>query len=119
MADDDTKSRGEAEKRPLVDGYGQTEFNVWKQHPISKLYFKYMNDRASDAQESAVDAWLAGRDSKAFTDEARGVVNISRQAAAPSFEDIFHFYEERSQITQSRKEADNEQDFGSIGDKTE
>ena len=100
-----------ADKKPTIaDGIGETEFNTWKHHPVTRAYFKYLMDQRADIKAAAVEAWEGGKLSLAIADEMRGVANTYKRNAEPDFAEIVKFYAEIDQMKKQENEHDEQAD---------
>ncbi len=99
------------EKKPtLPSGIGESEFNSWKQHPVTRAYLKYLSDKREDTRLAALDGWEGGKLSLALADEMRGVVNTLKLDSEPNFGEIVRFYDEIDKMKQEKQ--DDEQADG-------
>lgn len=105
MAEDEKSAR-----KKIPGDIGETEFNAWKHHPVTKAYFKYLLDQRADIRDAAVDAWEGGKLNLAIADEMRGAANTHKRNAEPKFDEIIEFYAEIDQIKKQEMEANGQPD---------
>lgn len=100
----------EDQKPTIAGGIGETEFNTWKHHPVSKAYFQYLMDQRGDIKAAAVEAWEGGKLSLAIADEMRGCANTYKRNAEPDFAEIVNFYAEIDKMKKQETEPDEQAD---------
>ena len=88
----------------IAGGIGETEFNTWKHHPVTRAYLKFLADKREDTRLAALDGWEGGKLSLALADEMRGVANTLKRNAEPDFEEIVKFYAEIEQTKQEMQD---------------
>ena len=99
------------EKKPtLPNGIGESEFNSWKHHPVTRAYLKFLMDQRADVRDAAVLSWESGKISLAIADEMRGVANTLKRNAEPDFEEIVKFYAEIEQTKKQEPQDDAQPD---------
>lgn len=107
------------DKKPaptIPGGIGETEFNSWKHHPVTKVYFQYLIDQRADIKDAAVASWESGKISLAIADEMRGAANTLKRAAEPDFAEVVKFYDEINQMKKQEMQADErDRDQGAEG----
>jgi hypothetical protein len=80
--------------RYTLDGIGETEFNQWKHHPASKVFFRFLRHYAQrlralqvehlEHSESALEPKQQG--------EFKGRINTLTEVASIEFADLMKFY---------------------------
>ncbi len=94
-----------SEKKPILPGgIGEIEFNAWKNHPVTRIYLKYLLDMRDDIKGAAILAWESGKLSLAVADEMRGAANYLKRVAEPEFDEVIRFYDEIDKMNQEKKD---------------
>jgi hypothetical protein len=72
------------------------QFGIWKSHPATRFFLKYVRDFRESGESTAMSLWLDG--SKEFKDMAeflRGQITTMREIEDLSFDAIDNFYKEK------------------------
>mgnify|MGYP001563708204 CR=1 FL=1 len=105
------------EKKPtLPNGIGESEFNSWKHHPVTRAYLKFLADKREDTRMAALDGWEGGKLNNALSDEMRGVANTLKLASEPDFGEIVQFYDEINQMKKEEMQANEPTDGKQIAE---
>ncbi len=75
-------------------GISTDEFNLWRHHPVSKIFLKYAADFASILEREALDRWRSGTLKLVDEQEMRGRVLTLREIVELQFEAIDQFYQQ-------------------------
>lgn len=65
------------------------QFNLWRHHPVSRVFLQWMRDWADEAEKRSTADWLAGR---GVSEEARGRILAWREASGAHVEQVRQFY---------------------------
>ena len=76
-----------------MNGITDADFNVWKHHPVSKVYLKYLEDYASLLGREFLDRWIAGAITADSEKELRGRILTLADLVELKFESIEKFYQ--------------------------
>lgn len=88
----------------MIDGLTEGDFQVWKHHPVSKLYLKYLDDYAMLLGRELLDRWLAGHITLETEKELRGRILTLTDLVELQFTSIEKFYqtEEKNEGTSTQ-----------------
>jgi hypothetical protein len=78
----------------LLDGITDSDFNVWKHHPVSKLYLKYLGDYRAMLLRELLARWEAGTLILDTEKEIRGRTMTLADLVDLQFASIEKFYSE-------------------------
>lgn len=84
-----------AEENPL--GISSDEYNLWRHHPVSKIFLKYVEDFASILEREALERWRSGSLKLVDEQEMRGRVLTLREIVDLPFEAINQFYQKEEE----------------------
>lgn len=76
-----------------LDGITKDDFQIWKHHPVSKLYLKYLEDYAALLGREFLDRWLAGHITTDTEKELRGRILTLTDLVELQFDSIKKFYQ--------------------------
>lgn len=76
-----------------LDGITESDFQVWKHHPVSKLYLRYLNDYRSALLKELVERWEAGHLTLETEKEIRGRTLTLADLTELQFASIEKFYQ--------------------------
>lgn len=77
---------------PNVKGITKADYQTWKHHPVSELFFGFLVDKRAFFERSALDRWIAGNLSLVEDQTIRGQIVEMVEAEQLAFEDIHSFY---------------------------
>lgn len=77
--------------RPI--GISESDYQLWRHHPVSKVFLQYIQDYRDTLKREAVDRWESGALKLVDEQEMRGRVLVCSEMADLSFESIRSFYE--------------------------
>lgn len=70
----------------------EDQFGAWRNHPMSRFMFQYLNERADEMEQLALAQWRSGKLTLVTEQEMRGRVSEMRDIAAIDFKAIAGFY---------------------------
>lgn len=73
----------------------ESDFQIWKHHPVSKIFLRYLADKRAYLERAALDAWIAGSLSLQMDQTIRGQIIELFELEHISFEAIEAFYQEQ------------------------
>ena len=65
------------------------QFNLWRHHPVSRVFLQWIQDWADRAGDKALALWLEG---SPLPDEIRGRILACREVSGAHVEQIRQFY---------------------------
>jgi hypothetical protein len=68
------------------------DYNLWRHHPVSKIFLKYLSDYADALEREGLERWRAGTIRLVDEQEMRGRVLTIREMSELQFEAISVFY---------------------------
>lgn len=72
------------------------EFQEWKHHPVSKVFFEYLREKQKFVKESALEQWVNGSEAFASCNQTvRGQIIELNEVIELPFEAIEEFYKEK------------------------
>jgi hypothetical protein len=77
-----------------LDGITEADFQVWKHHPVSKLYLKYLGDYRAMLLRELLMRWEAGAITLDTEKEIRGRTMTLADLVELQFASIQKFYTE-------------------------
>lgn len=82
-----------------IAGISDSDFNVWKHHPVSRVYLRYLADYRAMLLRELIGQWEAGVLILDTEKEIRGRVMTLADLVELRFESIQKFYEEENEAT--------------------
>lgn len=79
-----------------LEGLTEADFQVWKHHPVSKLYLKYLGDYRAMLIRELLGRWEGGTLTLDTEKEIRGRTVTLAELAELQFASIQKFYEEEN-----------------------
>jgi hypothetical protein len=76
-----------------IDGISEADFQVWKHHPVSKLYLKYLGDYRAALLRELLERWEAGSLVLDTEKEIRGRTMTLADLVELKFASIQTFYQ--------------------------
>lgn len=73
--------------------FSESDFQLWRHHPVSRVVIQYLNDYAVSLEREALERWRSGALRLIDEQEMRGRVLTCLEMADLSFESIRGFYE--------------------------
>lgn len=91
-------------------GITTDEFNLWRHHPVSKIFFQYLSDWGVQLGKATLDDWISGALVLSEEQQRRGRLIAIAEIEALTQESIRHFYfgDERSE---EEKESDKRDSY--------
>lgn len=77
-----------------LEGLTEADFNVWKHHPVSKLYLRYLGDYRAMLIRELLERWEAGTLQLDTEKEIRGRTMTLADLTELQFASIQKFYSE-------------------------
>lgn len=77
-----------------LDGLTEGDFQVWKHHPVSKIYLQYLGDYRAMLLKELLGRWEAGALTLETEKEIRGRVMTLADLVELQFASIQKFYQE-------------------------
>lgn len=71
----------------------ETDYQLWKRHPISKILFQFLEDQGANLTEVAMDNWLNGTMQLALDQELRHKIQFCKELIDLRVDDIKGFYQ--------------------------
>lgn len=68
------------------------EFNLWKHHPVTKVFMQYLRDYAEVVKNAAVEDWMGGRMQLSTEQEMRTRLLMISEITEIELESIERFY---------------------------
>jgi hypothetical protein len=78
----------------MIEGITEADFQVWKHHPVSKVYLQYLADYRSMLLRELLERWEAGALTLETEKEIRGRTLTLADLVELRFASIQKFYEE-------------------------
>jgi chaperonin GroES len=101
-------------------GVRLSDFNHWKHHPVTRLFRRYLEDKADDMVAAMMLMWLGGGVELAVEQEARSTVNVfksmatllgpDKRQAEPALAQIAAFYAAVDTINEAQARDDDSED---------
>lgn len=76
-----------------ISGLSEADFQVWKHHPVSKLYLKYLADYRSMLLKELIERWEAGALTLETEKEIRGRTMTLADLVELQFASVKKFYQ--------------------------
>lgn len=76
-----------------LDGLTDADFNVWKHHPVSKVYLRYLTDYRTMLLRNVLERWEAGALTLETEKEIRGRTLTLAELVELNFASIEKFYQ--------------------------
>lgn len=90
-----------------IEGLTKDDFQVWKHHPVSKLYLKYLGDYRAMLLRELLERWEAGALTLDTEKEIRGRTLTLADLVDLQFASIEKFYsEEENEGTTSQVQSE-------------
>lgn len=70
----------------------KADFQLWRHHPVSKVFLKYLADKRAFVERAAIDQWVAGSLSLVADQTIRGQIIELYEIENLPFEAIDNFY---------------------------
>ena len=83
-------------------GIGESDFASWKHHPVSKVFLKFLADKRSFLERTALGEWIAGNLSLQMDQTIRGQIIELFEIENASFEQMKAFYEEQQEENETQ-----------------
>lgn len=80
-----------------LDGLTDADFNVWKHHPVSKVYLKYLDDYRTMLLRDVLERWEAGSLTLDTEKEIRGRTVTLAELVELQFASIQTFYQKNEE----------------------
>lgn len=77
----------------ILDGLTDSDFNVWKHHPVSKIYLQYLGDYRAMLLRDLLARWEAGAITLDIEKEIRGRAMTLAELGELQFASIQKFYQ--------------------------
>lgn len=77
----------------MTDGLTESDFQVWKHHPVSKVYLKYLADYRTMLLRDLLERWEAGALTLETEKEIRGRTLTLAELVDLQFASIKKFYQ--------------------------
>jgi hypothetical protein len=114
------KPQAEEPRELELRGVRLSDFNHWKHHPVTKLFRRYLEDKADDMVAAMMLMWLGGGVELAVEQEARSTVNVfksmatllgpDKRQAEPALAQIAAFYAAVDTINEAQARDDDSED---------
>ena len=75
----------------ILPGLTAEQVNLWRHHPVSRVWLQWVNDYADALEKRVTAEWLSGKPLESMS-EARGRILACREMAASGVEAIRQFY---------------------------
>jgi len=89
----------------LITELKPTEFALWKNTPITKLFFEYLEAAARDYQDKALAEWLSDSLDLPTSNEMRGRIWCLRELQRLDLDDIRRTYGLEPYTPEAKAEA--------------
>lgn len=76
----------------LIDGVGKKDFEIWKHHPVTKVFRRFLQDYRGAIKTRILEQWEGGALKLTDELEARGRVRVVQEMIDLEFEHILSQY---------------------------
>jgi hypothetical protein len=76
----------------ILKELSETDYQSWKRHPISQVFFEFLMDKSKDYVEGVMERWRAGNLTLAEDHEFRHRIAICMELRDLKIEDIKNHY---------------------------
>lgn len=75
----------------MID-FNEQDYQAWKRHPVSEVFFKFIDDQIANYREVAIQGWEAGNLNLAEDNEIKFRIRALKELEELKLESIKRFY---------------------------